>query len=433
MLIYIHIYGYILIFNAIYIYSYLMKHANIYIYIYTAASFPLLTTQSECPCDLTLKSEHWEECWGVGRSAQRDTECGRASHRHMLYKHTDYLPCAGQKLLNRGRKQSPIHTEAIDVNVQITVRGYEQKSLCLFSHHSHCCYDFLWPDSDSPGQCWPLLRQLPAQTCLRYHWKAGFTRTDVHTRWQANASVRIHRHFREWTRVINSNRSFPRCCCTITVTPLELDERTEYEGSRGNSSQQLSTASNSCKQLAWRTADETILSLMNTLHFIWAGDQQLTEQMKNNGWTALRDRGQPDRPPPLIVVYIMNSASSPKSVWRVRGSIRPGWVWCLLSRSCWCPPPTPPSMPTTNYSYTLSYSLNVLFLCNDSFWSHYIYYSVHPGEGFSSVALLKVSLLFSSVKGFVSLFFGSSSWSDERSKVRDVVCVQIVKPAEANS
>jgi len=56
-------------------------------------------------------------------------------------------------------------------------------------------------------------------------------------------------------------------------------------------------------------------------------------------------------------------------------------------------------MPTTNYSYTLSYSLNVLLVCNDSFWSHDIYSSVHPGEGSSSVALLKVSSLF--------LFLGS--------------------------
>jgi len=50
------------------------------------------------------------------------------------------------------------------------------------------------------------------------------------------------------------------------------------------------------------------------------------------------------------------------------------------------------------------------------------------GEGSSSFALLKVSSLFFLWK----FFFGSCSWCDVRSKVRDVVCVQIVKPSEAN-
>jgi len=62
------------------------------------------------------------------------------------------------------------------------------------------------------------------------------------------------------------------------------------------------------------------------------------------------------------------------------------------------------SMPTTNYSYTLSYSLNVFLLCNDSFWSHDIYCFVHPGEGSSSVALLKGSSLFSLWKGCLVVF-----------------------------
>jgi len=57
--------------------------------------------------------------------------------------------------------------------------------------------------------------------------------------------------------------------------------------------------------------------------------------------------------------------------------------------------------------------------------------SVHPGEESSSVALLKVSSLFSLWKSFF-YFFGSFSWSDVRSKVTDVVCVQIVKPSEVN-
>jgi len=40
----------------------------------------------------------------------------------------------------------------------------------------------------------------------------------------------------------------------------------------------------------------------------------------------------------------------------------------------------------------------------DSFWSHDIYSSFHPGEGSSSVALLKVSYLFSLWKGFFYFF-----------------------------
>jgi len=61
----------------------------------------------------------------------------------------------------------------------------------------------------------------------------------------------------------------------------------------------------------------------------------------------------------------------------------------------------------------------VLFLCfnvcNDSFWSHDIYCSVHHGEGSSSVLSWRV-LTFFSPEGL----FGSFSWSDVRSKVREV-------------
>jgi len=61
----------------------------------------------------------------------------------------------------------------------------------------------------------------------------------------------------------------------------------------------------------------------------------------------------------------------------------------------------------------------------------FIYCSVHPGEGF---------LLCCSPEGFFTFFpwkgffycLGSFSWSDVRSKVRDVVCVQTVKPFEAH-
>jgi len=56
--------------------------------------------------------------------------------------------------------------------------------------------------------------------------------------------------------------------------------------------------------------------------------------------------------------------------------------------------------------------------------------SVRPGEGSSSVALLKVSSLFFPVKGFL-LFLGVFP-DPMRSWDRDVVCVQIVKPSEEN-
>jgi len=61
---------------------------------------------------------------------------------------------------------------------------------------------------------------------------------------------------------------------------------------------------------------------------------------------------------------------------------------------------------------------------------HLLHLSIR-GEGSSSVALLKVSSLFFPVEGFF-LFLRSFFWSDVRSKVMDVVCVQIVKPSEAN-
>jgi len=70
-------------------------------------------------------------------------------------------------------------------------------------------------------------------------------------------------------------------------------------------------------------------------------------------------------------------------------------------------------------------------LCHDSFWSHDVHPSVHPGEGSSSLALLKGSSPFLPVNGLF-LFLGSCSRADVRSKVRDVVCVQTVKPYEAN-
>jgi len=89
------------------------------------------------------------------------------------------------------------------------------------------------------------------------------------------------------------------------------------------------------------------------------------------------------------------------------------------------------SMPTSIYSYTLSSSLNVLLLCNASFWSHDIYCFCPSWREILLCCSPEGFFPFFPVKGFF-LFLGSFSWSDVRSKVRDVVCVQIVKPAEAN-
>jgi len=73
----------------------------------------------------------------------------------------------------------------------------------------------------------------------------------------------------------------------------------------------------------------------------------------------------------------------------------------------------------------------ILILCNSVHSGHMTSIaSVHPGEGSSSVALLKVFPFFPQESFF--LFPWSFSWSDVRSWDRDVVCVQIVKPSEEN-
>jgi len=115
------------------------------------------------------------------------------------------------------------------------------------------------------------------------------------------------------------------------------------------------------------------------------------------------------------------------------------------------------SMPTTHYSSFLSYSFNVLEICNTVHSVHMTLNSIQfitnlricisglynlytddcrhilllsvQGEGSSSVALLKVFSYFFLWK-FVFSFLGSFSWSNVRSKVRDVVCVRILKPSE---
>jgi len=110
-------------------------------------------------------------------------------------------------------------------------------------------------------------------------------------------------------------------------------------------------------------------------------------------------------------------------------------------------PPTPPhylhlpdgssrsglwNMPNTNYSYTLSYSLNVLLRCfNLCIMIPSLHMasiaSVHPGEGSSSVALLKVSSLFSPWRVVWEFFL-------MRCEVlgQGCLCVQIVKHSETN-
>jgi len=48
--------------------------------------------------------------------------------------------------------------------------------------------------------------------------------------------------------------------------------------------------------------------------------------------------------------------------------------------------------------------IECILTLNLSFWSHDIYCSVHPREGSSSVALLKVSSLFFPLKGYLGVF-----------------------------
>jgi len=77
-------------------------------------------------------------------------------------------------------------------------------------------------------------------------------------------------------------------------------------------------------------------------------------------------------------------------------------------------------MPPTNYSYTRSYSLNVLLLCNDSFWSHDIYCICPSWRGILLCCSPEGFFPFFTMKGFF-LFVGSVSWSDVRSWDRDVI------------
>jgi len=113
---------------------------------------------------------------------------------------------------------------------------------------------------------------------------------------------------------------------------------------------------------------------------------------------------------------------------------------CLLPTMpwpCWCSAhsPLPPdgswrsgswSMPTTNYSYSLSYSLNVFTLICPSVHMASIA-PVHLGEGSASVALLKVPSLFSLWRVVWEFFL-------IRCEVLGQGClfVQIVKHSEAN-
>jgi len=90
------------------------------------------------------------------------------------------------------------------------------------------------------------------------------------------------------------------------------------------------------------------------------------------------------------------------------------------------------NMPTTNYSYTLSYSLIVLLLCfNLCVMISSVHITsiapVHPGEGSSSLALLKVSSLFSPWRVVWEFFLIRCEvlW-------QGCLCVQIVKHSETN-
>jgi len=95
---------------------------------------------------------------------------------------------------------------------------------------------------------------------------------------------------------------------------------------------------------------------------------------------------------------------------------------------CSCPAPWRPDVKLQLQLHQLFIHSVIFIECiltlNLSFWSHDIY-SVHPGEGSSSV--LSSRVLTFSPEGL----FGNCSWFDVRSKVRNV-CVQIVKHSETN-
>jgi len=94
-----------------------------------------------------------------------------------------------------------------------------------------------------------------------------------------------------------------------------------------------------------------------------------------------------------------NKLTSINSEDSFRGGYR--GLYLLLSHGLWRSRSR--SMPTTNYSYIL---MCLCYSVTLSIWSHNIYSFVHPGEGSSSVALLKGSSLVSPVRGFYFYFLG---------------------------
>jgi len=130
--------------------------------------------------------------------------------------------------------------------------------------------------------------------------------------------------------------------------------------------------------------------------------------------------------------HIINSASSPKSLWlhvslgplHLAGSdamallmLRP----LLLSTSIWWITEVWMVVHAYYQLFIHSYSLNVLLLCNDSFWSHGIYWFCPSWRGILLCCSPEGFFTVIPVKGCF-LFLGTFSWSDVRSKVRDVMC-----------
>jgi len=124
-------------------------------------------------------------------------------------------------------------------------------------------------------------------------------------------------------------------------------------------------------------------------------------------------------------------------VWYIRRSAE---GWCLATELAYNPLLETASAPLMTWGHSLRLIIHnfchihwmcckpvTLFLLHDIYW-------FCPSGKRDPPLLLSWRFLpfFPLWKSFFS-FLGSYSWSDVRSKVRDVVCVQIVKPSEANS
>jgi len=129
--------------------------------------------------------------------------------------------------------------------------------------------------------------------------------------------------------------------------------------------------------------------------------------------------------------HIIKSASSPESLWLHVSEGPSDLSGSDAMGPADAPGPTPSSLDCGPCLLPTMHKLDYVTLMIPSGHMTSIA-SVHPGEGSSSVALLKVSSHCFHVKVFF-LSNGSFSWFDVRSWDRDAECVHFVKPSEANA